>query len=118
MLGDPAQELVPLAHRDAADRVAREVERAERLGARLAQVQVRAPLHDAEERLVVRALVRAQAALEPGERAAHARLRERLVGRVRRALVERHDHVGAELVLDLDRALGREIDLASRRSRS
>ena len=101
---------MPLAHRDAADRDAGQVHRHHRLRAALAQVAVGAALHDPEQRLVAAARVRLRAALEPRERAAHARARELLVGRVRRALVERHDDVGAERVLDLDRALGRELD--------
>ena len=78
-----------------------------------------AALHDAEQRLPIPALalgVRGHAALEPAQRAAHPRAGLRLVGWEGRALVEGHDDIGAQGVLDLDGALGREIDVQGGRT--
>ena len=90
-----------------------QVEPGDRPRALAAQLGVHAALHDPEERLPALVPgVRREAALQPGQGAAHAAARERLVGRERRALVEGHHDVGAERVLDLDGALGREVHLA------
>ena len=74
-----------------------------------------AALHDAEQRRVAVAVTlerveRSAAALRPAQRELHRLARRRMVGRIRRALVEHHHDVGAERVLHLDRALRRQLD--------
>src|SRR5262249_5976483 len=66
---DLAHLLGALAHGEAADRVSRKVEGAERLRALLAEVEERAPLDDPEEPLLVLALVGFERAERPGRRA-------------------------------------------------
>ena len=74
------------------------------------QVQLHAALHDAEERLVGPD-VRSQAAARPVGRQVHGLRHERVLGRVRRALVELHGDIGAELFLYGHVGLGRPADL-------
>jgi hypothetical protein len=81
------------------------------------RVAIGAALHDPEQRLAAAARVLLRAALEPASVRRTPVRASALVGRIRRALVERHDDVGAERLLDLDRALGvsssgRAVDLA------
>ncbi len=66
-------------------------------------------LHDAEERLVLASAVRSQAALHPLQRSSHALTSELSRGGIGRTFVEGHDDVGAQAILDLDRAFGREL---------
>ena len=96
-----------LADGQAADRVAVEAEGHGLARRARAQLRVRAALHDAEER-PARAgpPVRVQRRAAPSAACASS---ERSVsshrGGIREALVERMDDVGAERLLDLDRAL-------------
>ena len=100
-------QLLRLAHGQAADAVARKVHGAQRPGALPAQVGVDAALHDAEEGLIG-ARVGGLAALGPAVGALHGRPGVGLVGLRWRALVEGHDDVGTQLLLDLDGSLRRE----------
>ena len=104
-----------LAHREAAERVARQVEPRERLRAFPAQKRVGAPLNDAEQcppfARLHQPLEGGLRALRPAQREPH-RARDLLVWRRQPdAFVELHDDVAIEQVLDLDRALGREFVL-------
>ena len=90
-----------------ADGVAREVQGQDLPGASLAQVVMNAALDDAEEPLVA-PLLGGEAPRGPA-RGACGRFVHRLPGGgIGRAFVERHDDVRAEVLLDLDRTLGRE----------
>ena len=100
-------ELLRLADREAAYRVARQVHRRRLAGAPLAQVFVHTALHDAEEALV-RGRHRLLATLEPADRALRRLLRVVVVGRIRHTFIERHDDVRAECHLDLHRDFRRE----------
>jgi hypothetical protein len=71
-------------------------------------VFVGAALDDAEQRLVG-ASVGFLAALQPGERPPHAFCRDLLSRRVGCTLIEGHDDVRTKSVLDLDRALGGQL---------
>ncbi len=106
---DPTQELVTLSDGDAADGVARQVHRGQGARTLAAQLRVDAALHDAEKGLPLRPVVHRETPLHPVQRAPDTGACHRLIGRVGSALVEGHDDVGAECVLDLDRALGREV---------
>ena len=112
--------LVVLAHRVAADAEAAEtapacgqalvLDLAQAADGLKPQIQLHAALHDAEQRLVG-TLVRGQAAARPVGRQVHGLRHERLLGRVRRALVQLHGDVGAQLLLDGHVALGRPTHL-------
>ena len=85
-------------------------------GALRAQLRIVAALHDAEQRAAGRrALEGALAALGPGERQPHGAIEFGLRRRQLQAFVELHGDVGAEQMLDFDRALGRKLDLAPSR---
>ena len=91
-----------LAHREAADGIAVEADLAQRLDGLEPQRQVRPALHDAEERVrVAEVAERVAAPARPAHRELHGLPRLRLARRVRRALVEDHDHVGVERGLHL-----------------
>ena len=76
------------------------------------QVQVHAALDDAEERLVG-ARVGRQAAPRPACRQVHGAFHERALGGIRRALVQLHGDVGAQLLLDAHVVLGRPAHLGA-----
>ena len=86
------------------------------------QLGVDPTLHDREERLLgrwrPRVLAREprvlrEAPRQPAERALHRLAGERQGALPGRDVVELHDHVGAEVALDLHHQLGREADAAS-----
>jgi hypothetical protein len=105
-----------LTDAEPADRERSEAERSRARRALHAQLRRAAALNDSEEQLI-RAPVDAAPALRPAQRALEAGARAREVGwRLGRdllELVEHDDQVRAELLLDLDRALGREKHRAS-----
>ncbi len=96
-----------LAHRKAADGVAVEADPLESRERLVAQRLEHAALNDAEQRVGI-AFVGALRALGPAQGKAHRLAGFALAGRIRRALVEHHDDVGAEDALDAHRFLGRE----------
>ncbi len=101
------QQVEPLAHAHAADGHPVEGQILQRQGAVAAQSLEDAPLHDPEEELIL-ALPRLQAPLGPAYRPLGG-----VPGVVARAgkgdaLVEGHDDVSAQILLDLDRPLGGE----------
>ena len=101
-----------LADAEAAEGVAGKIHRRQSGGAMAAQFEVRPALDDGEQRLIGPA-VGGAAAFGPMERAAHGlaqHLRRRLE---RRALVETHGHVGAEVFLDGDGPFGRQFEEAA-----
>ena len=102
-------QLLALADREAADRVARKIHADERFRRAPPQLGVRAALHDRKQRLAGLRLVRESGmrALRPAQRQLHRLLRPVPLGRQLDALVELHLDVGAEQALDLDGALGR-----------
>ena len=105
--------LVVLAHRVAADAVAREVAALLQMAQRAqAQVQVHATLDDAKECLVV-AGMRLIAALGPHARQLHGALNVGARGGIARALVELHADVGAEFHGDFHVVLGRPEHVAT-----
>ncbi len=116
-----------LADRHAADRVSGQVEAADPVDRRRASVEIGSALNDAEKRLLVRSLVGPDAPLKPadgafvgGPKPLLPVLRSRdprsgtprsVAGVGRRwAVVESHDDVGADRVLDRHRGLGAEMD--------
>jgi hypothetical protein len=103
---DGAQHRIPvLADAQSAQRVPGKVERQHRLGTAVALLEVGTALHDAEEKLVVARVgfLRAARPVDGAVDGGGDLLRGR---RQPHALVERHDDVGAEVVLDADRVLG------------
>ena len=120
-LHDFVHHLVRFAHAEAADGVAREVERHELARAFEPQIREHAALHDAELRLagigrretVDGGAVPQRVEPRPAARRPAGGERQRggdgLLGRrMRRALVEHHRDVGAEQRLDVDGCLGRQ----------
>ena len=71
----------------------------------LAKVEVNAALDDPEECLI-RTLVNLPAALRPAHRTLHRFLNILIGGRIRRAFIETHDNVSAQLHLDAYRIFG------------
>ena len=115
-----AQHLVlGLAHADAANRVARQVERGQRFDRLLAQVLKHAALDDAEQRVAVFQPVElGDTAPGPAQAQLHRRPGLRLGGQhpfalVRRALVELHHDVAVEQGLHLHADLGRQEQLVA-----
>ena len=108
-LGDLAEQFVAFAHADAADRVTGTVEGGQPFGALGAEFGVDAALDDGKKRLVVRATVGLHAALHPGQGAPDPGGGEFARGRVRGALVESHDDVGSQSVLNADGTLGSHV---------
>ena len=128
------ERLSGLAHRHAADRVSGQIEGRHLLGRAAAKTFIGTTLHDAEQGLLVRASVRCHASLQPAGRAVDGLDKPLVVivtdllivrrcqfrplladtsGRIDRwrAVIECHDDVSPEIVLDLHGPLGREFDL-------
>ena len=111
--GEGAPDVLPvLSDAHAAHGDADQVVGDHRLHAAAPDVLEDASLHDAEEGLSpVEAAVLAparDAAVEPAVRAVGRVLHLGSIGRIVGAVVEGHDHVGAEIALDVHHALGRE----------
>ena len=105
--------LVVLAHRVAADTVARKVAALLQMAQRTqAEVQVHTALNDAKERLIV-AGMRLIAALGPHARQLHRALDVGARGGIAGALVKLHADVGAELHGDFHVVLGRPEHVAA-----
>ncbi|GJE17963.1 hypothetical protein AIGOOFII_2684 [Methylobacterium marchantiae] len=108
-LDHPEHHLLRLAHREAADGVALEVEIGERPGALHSQVGQVAALDDAEHRLARLLAEPDPAALGPAQGQAHGALDGAALGREAHAFVELHLDVRAEKSLDLDGAFGAHV---------
>ena len=111
LFDDLKHDILRLADRQAADGVAvkADIDQLER--ALLAQGDVVAALHDAEQRITVARPAREGAfrAFAPAQRQFHRPRHVLARGRQPQAFVELHGNVGAEQRLDLDRAFGREL---------
>ena len=97
------------AHAEPAERVTGEVHRDQFPRAFSAEVEVQPALHDGELRLVGSRVV-PLAALGPQDRSRDRGPHLRRVGVGRRALVEYHRDVRAEVLLNLDGSFGREFE--------
>jgi hypothetical protein len=91
-----------LAHAQAADPVAGKPALFQRSDGAFPQVQVQAPLHDAEERLIAPPLG-ILATGRPLQRAIQRRCVRRMIGRLGSQMVERHDDVRPERLLHRNR---------------
>ena len=103
-------DLLPLAHRQAADRVAGKIHGDQLLRRARAQLRVRPTLHDREQRLSGLGYLRERRAraLRPAQRQFHGAVDFTALGGKLETLVQLHLDVGAEQALDLDGAFGRE----------
>ena len=100
-----------LADRKPADGVAVKADPDQALRACTAQFRHVAALRDAEQHVALgRGLERALAALGPAQRELHRTLDIAALGRQPHAFVELHGDVGTEQPLQLDRALGRQLE--------
>ena len=100
-----------LADRKPADRVAVKADPDQALRACTAQFRHIAALRDAEQHVAGgRGLKRALAALRPAQRELHRTLNIAALGRQPHAFIELHGDVGTEQPLQLDRALGRQLE--------
>ena len=105
LLQHVVHDLLGLAHGQAADAEARQVQPGHLPGALDAQVAVERPLHDAEQCLVLPG-PGLHAALQPAQRAVHGVLGPGIVAGIGRALVKLHHDVRAQRLLDGDGFLG------------
>ena len=111
LLDHAQHHLLRLADREAPDGVACKTDIHENAGALAAQRRIIAALCDAEQTPPRRAACKgALAAFGPAERKPHGALDLAARGRQLEAFVELHDDVGAEKVLNFDRAFGRQLD--------
>ena len=99
-------QLVRLAYRVASDAVSEKADRSQPLDALGTQVGVHPTLDDTEQRLVFSAM-RLLASFRPLGASTHRGRHVLPVGRVGRALIELHDDIGAQLLLDAHVVLGR-----------
>ena len=103
---------LPLAHRQPADRIAIEADLKQSLARSAAQRLEHRALLDPEQcrpcRMLAARVEGVARPFRPAHRPLHRRFGLLLGRRERRAFVERHDDVGVEQALDLDRALGAE----------
>ncbi len=113
--GEPL--LFRLTDGEAADGVTVERDRFERLDRAPAQIRVYAALDDAEQRGVGAALPECIEGVAAAPGPAYGKLHrlpgDGMLDRILGTLVEHHDDIGIEPVLDLDRALGRQVDLGA-----
>ncbi|GAV35157.1 hypothetical protein ROTAS13_02829 [Roseomonas sp. TAS13] len=105
--------LLPLADREAADRIALEADPRQRPHAFGAQAGIDAALHDAEEAVAGAGHEGLAAAGGPEHGLAHGPRSLLLRGGEGGALVQAHGDVGIQQVLDLDGTLGREAVLGA-----
>ena len=98
-----------LADAQAADRVADEIQRHEPLGRFGPQLRIEAALHDGEQRLIG-ARRRRLAALGPAHAAPHGVGHDFAIVGQRDDVIEHHRHVAAELLLNGDGPLRRQLD--------
>ena len=98
-----AEEFVAFADGYAADRITRAIHRYERSGASFTELGKRRSLNNSEECLIIRPRMGLETPLHPLQRATNTLPRFGTSRGIRRALVEGHDDVGAELILNLDR---------------
>jgi hypothetical protein len=101
--------LLRLAHGEPADRVAVEADADQALGRAGAQAEVGAALDDAEQAVAVAADEGRLRALGPAQGQLHGALDLGSGRRQGDALVEHHGDRGIQEMLDLDRALGRQL---------
>ena len=111
LVDNAEHDLLRLADREPADRIAGKADADEGTGALGAQRRVVAALHDAEQGAARRrTLERALAALGPAQRQPHRAFHFGTRRGQLQAFVELHHDVGPEQILDFDRALRRERD--------
>ena len=95
-----------LATAELASAVAAEIQLHELARRRLPQIPIDAPLHNPKQGLI-RSLMGRDASLEPAVGAGCGLLDRLARGRIGRALVKGHDHIGPQCVLNFDGALWR-----------
>ena len=107
MVQDASHVFLGFTHRHPADRIAVEADFPQASERFVAQLFIHPPLNDAEQRVAV-AFMGALAALRPAQRQTHGSGGLTLLGGIRRALIEDHDHIGIQRALDAHRFLRRQ----------
>ena len=113
-----------LSSGDPSDGVSRQIDAGDRLGRGLSKIRMRSTLNDSEEALLIRSSMRLDTSLEPVRGSVDGYL-EPLAKRPHRlgvpfiwrpggrAVVEGHDDVRSEIVLDLHRPFRSKVDLGT-----